>query len=62
MLLLDTAGRMHIDDELMAEIAGDREDRRSPHETLLVVDALTGQDAVNVAKSFDARVGSPASC
>jgi signal recognition particle subunit SRP54 len=55
VLLLDTAGRTHIDDELMAEVAG-IETIAKPHETLLVADALTGQDAVNLAKNFDARV------
>ncbi|MEZ0283274.1 signal recognition particle protein [Methyloceanibacter sp.] len=55
VLLLDTAGRTHIDDELMAEVAA-IEQIAQPHETLLVADALTGQDAVNLAKSFDARV------
>ncbi len=62
MLLLDTAGRTHIDEELMTETAA-IEKIASPHETLLVADALTGQDAVNLAKSFDAtRRRSPASC
>jgi signal recognition particle subunit SRP54 len=55
VLLLDTAGRTHIDDELMQEVAA-IEKIAQPHETLLVADALTGQDAVNLAKSFDARV------
>jgi signal recognition particle subunit SRP54 len=55
VLLLDTAGRTHIDEELMTETAA-IEKIASPHETLLVADALTGQDAVNLAKSFDARV------
>jgi signal recognition particle subunit SRP54 len=55
VLLLDTAGRTHIDEELMAETAV-IEKLAQPHETLLVADALTGQDAVNLAKSFDARV------
>ena len=55
VLLLDTAGRTHIDDELMAETAAIEKIAR-PHETLLVADALTGQDAVNLAKSFGARV------
>ena len=53
VLLLDTAGRTHIDEALMAEtaeIAGIAQ----PHETLLVADALTGQDAVNLARNFDA--------
>ena len=55
VLLLDTAGRTHIDEELMAETAA-IEKIAKPHETLLVADALTGQDAVNLAKSFDERV------
>jgi len=56
VLLLDTAGRLHIDDELMAEVAEVR-DAVQPKETLLVVDAMTGQDAVNVAQSFRDQVG-----
>jgi signal recognition particle subunit SRP54 len=55
VLLLDTAGRTHIDEELMAETVA-IEKIAQPHETLLVADALTGQDAVNLAKSFDQRV------
>ena len=55
VLLLDTAGRTHIDEELMAETA-EIEKIAAPHETLLVADALTGQDAVNLAKNFDRRV------
>ncbi|KKB76258.1 RNA-binding protein [Devosia limi DSM 17137] len=55
VLILDTAGRTHIDEELMAETA-EIKSVSSPHEVLLVVDALTGQDAVNLARSFDARV------
>ena len=55
VLLLDTAGRTHIDEELMAETAA-IEKIAKPHETLLVADALTGQDAVNLAKSFDERL------
>jgi signal recognition particle subunit SRP54 len=55
VLLLDTAGRTHIDEELMAETAA-IEKLAKPHETLLVADALTGQDAVNLAKNFDERV------
>jgi signal recognition particle subunit SRP54 len=55
VLLLDTAGRTHIDEELMAETAA-IEKLAQPHETLLVADALTGQDAVNLAKNFDARM------
>ena len=56
VVLLDTAGRMHVDASLMAEVAGVR-DTVQPAETLLVADALTGQDAVNVARQFDAQVG-----
>jgi signal recognition particle subunit SRP54 len=56
VVLLDTAGRLHIDDELMAEVAEVR-DAVQPVETLLVADAMTGQDAVNVAQSFRDRVG-----
>ncbi len=52
VVMLDTAGRLHIDEELMAESA-EVHKITSPHETLLVADALTGQDAVNLAKSFD---------
>ena len=56
VVLLDTAGRTHIDEPLMAEMAEIKAAAR-PHEILLVADALTGQDAVNLAKSFDSRVG-----
>jgi signal recognition particle subunit SRP54 len=56
VVMLDTAGRMHVDDELMAEVAAVR-DAAKPNEILLVVDGLTGQDAVNVAEQFDGRVG-----
>lgn len=56
VLMLDTAGRLHLDETLMAEVAAVR-DIAQPHETLLVADALTGQDAVTVAKSFHERVG-----
>jgi len=56
VLMLDTAGRIHIDEELMAEVAEVR-DIANPHETLLVADSLTGQDAVNVAEQFNARIG-----
>lgn len=55
-VILDTAGRLQIDDELMAEAAAVR-DAVNPAETLLVADALTGQDAVNLASGFDERVG-----
>jgi len=56
VLLLDTAGRLHIDDALMKEVEEVR-DVVPPRETLLVADGLTGQDAVNVAKEFDGRIG-----
>ncbi len=56
IVMLDTAGRLHVDDELMAEVAAVR-DATGPNEILLVVDGLTGQDAVNVAEQFDGRVG-----
>jgi signal recognition particle subunit SRP54 len=56
ILLLDSAGRLHIDDDLMAEIAAIG-DATKPTETLLVADAMTGQDAVTVAQSFKERVG-----
>jgi signal recognition particle subunit SRP54 len=55
VLILDTAGRLHIDSELMDELVRVHE-LVKPHETLLVVDALTGQDAVNVANAFKERV------
>jgi signal recognition particle subunit SRP54 len=56
VVILDTAGRLHIDEVLMQEVAAVR-DATQPTETLLVADALTGQDAVNLAKSFAERVG-----
>jgi len=56
VVLFDTAGRTHIDEPLMLEMAEIKAAAR-PHEILLVADALTGQDAVNLAKSFDDRVG-----
>ncbi len=54
VLILDTAGRQHIDEALMTEVALIK-DAVKPHETLLVADSLTGQDAVNIAKSFNER-------
>jgi len=51
VLIIDTAGRLHVDEELMAELAQIRK-RTRPHDVLLVVDAMTGQDAVGVAQSF----------
>ena len=55
-VILDTAGRLQIDDALMRELESLRS-TVSPVETLLVVDAMTGQEAVNVATAFDARIG-----
>lgn len=52
IVIIDTAGRLHIDQELMDELVAIK-DYAKPHETLLVIDSMTGQDAVNVAKSFD---------
>ena len=54
--MLDTAGRLHIDEELIQQ-AADVRDVANPRETLLVVDGLTGQDAVNVAQEFDDKIG-----
>ena len=54
--MLDTAGRLHIDEELIQQAAEIR-DIANPRETLLVVDGLTGQDAVNVAENFDRDIG-----
>ena len=51
VLIVDTAGRLHVDDELMAELARIKK-RTKPHDVLLAVDAMTGQDAVNVAEQF----------
>jgi len=56
IVILDTAGRLHIDEELMDELQNMKA-QVSPHEILLVVDAMTGQDAVNVSKSFDETLG-----
>jgi signal recognition particle subunit SRP54 len=56
VVLLDTAGRTHIDEALMAEMV-EIKDVARPHEILLVADSLTGQDAVNLAKNFNDRVG-----
>ena len=54
-VIIDTGGRLHIDDELMGEIQATK-DAVSPHEILLVLDAMTGQDAVNAAQEFHERV------
>ena len=56
VVILDTAGRTHIDEPLMAEMV-EIKTATNPHEILLVADALTGQDAVNLARSFDESVG-----
>jgi signal recognition particle subunit SRP54 len=56
VVLLDTAGRLTLDEAMMTE-AAEVKRAASPHEVLLVADALTGQDAVNLARSFDERVG-----
>lgn len=56
IVILDTAGRLHIDEELMNELKNIKSTVQ-PHEILLVVDSMTGQDAVNVAKSFDETLG-----
>ncbi len=55
IVILDTAGRLHIDEDMMGELARIRE-ATNPTEILLVVDAMTGQDAVNVAKQFDSAM------
>ena len=56
IVIIDTAGRLHIDEEMMAELQ-EIKANVEVHKTLLVVDAMTGQDAVNVAKEFDDKVG-----
>jgi signal recognition particle subunit SRP54 len=56
VVMLDTAGRTTLDEEMMAEAAAVKQ-AAGPHEVLLVADALTGQDAVNLARSFNERVG-----
>lgn len=56
MVIIDTAGRLHIDEELMNELKTIKQETE-PHEIMLVVDAMTGQDAVNVAKAFDDALG-----
>ncbi len=55
-LIIDTAGRLHIDEELMVELESVKQ-AVHPHEILLVVDAMTGQDAVQIAGTFDSRLG-----
>ena len=56
VVILDTGGRLHIDDELMQELV-DIKQSVSPHETLLVADSMTGQEAVSVAERFDQVIG-----
>ncbi len=56
VVILDTAGRLHIDEQLMDELKNIRQETE-PHEIMLVVDAMTGQDAVNVAQAFDEALG-----
>ena len=56
VVILDTAGRLHVDEELMQELQNVKKSVK-PHEILLVVDAMTGQDAVNVANEFNTQVG-----
>jgi len=56
LVILDTAGRLHIDEALMAELSNIKGEVK-PQEILLVIDSMTGQDAVNVAKSFDDTLG-----
>ncbi|MCL2228972.1 MAG: signal recognition particle protein [Firmicutes bacterium] len=55
-VIIDTAGRLHIDNELMVELSNIKKETK-PIETLLTVDAMTGQDAVNTAKKFDEEIG-----
>ncbi|HAV22483.1 MAG: signal recognition particle protein [Ignavibacteria bacterium RIFCSPLOWO2_02_FULL_55_14] len=55
-VIIDTAGRLHIDEEMMREVEAVR-DAVHPHETLFVVDAMTGQDAVTTARTFNERLG-----
>ncbi len=56
VVILDTAGRLHVDEDMMAELQ-EIKGTVSVHQTILVVDAMTGQDAVNVAREFDEKVG-----
>ena len=56
LLIIDTAGRLHIDERMMQELV-DIKSEVKPQEILLVVDSMTGQDAVNVAESFDKKLG-----
>ncbi len=56
IVIIDTAGRLHVDEDMMAELIQIKESV-SVHQTILVVDSMTGQDAVNVAQTFDERIG-----
>lgn len=56
VIIIDTAGRLHIDEELMQELRNVKTNIK-PHEILLVVDSMTGQDAVNVATEFNEKLG-----
>ncbi len=56
LVILDTAGRLHIDEDMMGELQEIKE-TVTVHQTILVIDAMTGQDAVNVAKEFDEKIG-----
>lgn len=56
VVILDTAGRLHIDEELMQELQNVKQNIK-PHEILLVVDSMTGQDAVNVGETFNQKLG-----
>lgn len=56
VVILDTAGRLHIDEELMQELQNIKQNVKL-HEILLVVDSMTGQDAVNVGEVFNERLG-----
>lgn len=56
LVILDTAGRLHIDEDMMAELE-EIKNTVTVHQTILVIDAMTGQDAVNVAKEFDEKIG-----
>lgn len=56
IIIIDTAGRLHIDENLMGELSSIKE-HITPHEILLIVDSMTGQEAVNVAESFNETLG-----
>ena len=56
LLIIDTAGRLHIDEDMMNELI-EIKDNISVHQTILVVDSMTGQDAVNVSQMFNEKIG-----